>query len=336
MRPARVLLLHLKRAHVSEWARAALAVALGAARGEPLPPVLFQAEVPSVWAQIGAPLEGAGDNEWVCFERVLAARDSFSGGARAPFSAADARALRARAYALQGLPALSTAAPPGAPRRRPPRAILFLRKSADRRVRNEGALLALLRRHAPVAVAEFTAATPVSEQLRAVAAAGVLVSAHTSALANAIYLRPGAAVVELIQRNWAAGALDRSFLAQTAALGDVHHFAWRARGNGSVAYLDGRDAARFGGDAWAGARCDTEECTEAHTRVDIVVDLEELGALLDAALPRVFAGEPVRDAEAEWPAVEGAEEGGGGAAAGGGAAPGPAKDGDGAPASDAE
>ena len=40
---------------------------------------------------------------------------------------------------------------------------------------------------------------------------GVLVSVHTSNLANAPFLSPGAAVVEVLQRNWAWHNLDRSF-----------------------------------------------------------------------------------------------------------------------------
>jgi len=42
------------------------------------------------------------------------------------------------------------------------------------------------------------------------ASTGLLVSAHTSQLANAQFLPPGAAVLELIQRNWFS-PLDRSF-----------------------------------------------------------------------------------------------------------------------------
>ena len=62
-----------------------------------------------------------------------------------------------------------------------------------------------------VRVVEFSAATPFRRQLEVVGAAGVLVAVHTSNLANAAFLQPGAAVVELLQRNWVWAGLDRSF-----------------------------------------------------------------------------------------------------------------------------
>ena len=62
-----------------------------------------------------------------------------------------------------------------------------------------------------VRVVEFTAATPFAEQLRTMAETGLFISVHTSNLANAQFLPPGAAVVEIIQRNWVWHNLDRSF-----------------------------------------------------------------------------------------------------------------------------
>lgn len=63
-------------------------------------------------------------------------------------------------------------------------------------------------------VAEFNESTSFQDQLAAVSAAGVYVSVHTSNLANAPFLRPGAAVVELLQRNWVWHGLDKSFQAR--------------------------------------------------------------------------------------------------------------------------
>jgi len=45
----------------------------------------------------------------------------------------------------------------------------------------------------------------------------------------------------------------------------------------------------------------TEDCTEASTRVDIVVDLVAFKALLDSRLPLVFAGKSVQAAAFPWP-----------------------------------
>jgi hypothetical protein len=56
---------------------------------------------------------------------------------------------------------------------------------------------------------------------------------------------------------------------------------------------------RFGN--WTSKQCHLEECVEAHTNVDIVVNLDELKAMLDTRLPRVFAGEPVTKLASVWP-----------------------------------
>lgn len=50
---------------------------------------------------------------------------------------------------------------------------------------------------------EFDSSSSLREQLEMVASTGVFVSVHTSNLANALFLPPGAAVVEILQRNWA-------------------------------------------------------------------------------------------------------------------------------------
>ena len=68
-----------------------------------------------------------------------------------------------------------------------------------------------------VRIVEFSEATPFEEQLAAMAATGVLVSVHTSNLANAQFLPPGRAVVELLQKNWVWQNLDRSFQARAPA-----------------------------------------------------------------------------------------------------------------------
>ncbi len=63
-----------------------------------------------------------------------------------------------------------------------------------------------------VRIVEFNASTPFQEQLRTISETGIFVGAHTSNLANAHFLQPGSAVVEVIQRNWAWNELDKSFV----------------------------------------------------------------------------------------------------------------------------
>jgi len=244
----------LKRSHVFEWVRAALAAALGVPAGGHLPPLIFQQEAGSVWDQHAMSLEGIPSTKWVCFERVVVVKDTLSGGGRVALTSADAQTFRRRAYELHNLDppveAISKISE-GAPL---PVNITLLRKSANRRITNSSELIKMLQRFGEVRVLEFFADTPVAEQLSAMRNTTVLVSPHTSGLANSVFLPPGAVVIELIQRNWVWDTLDQSFLAQTKAMGDIHHFAWRATKRGHVEYINPRDAVRFGGNEWAGEK----------------------------------------------------------------------------------
>ncbi|CAL8471513.1 g11055 [Coccomyxa elongata] len=292
--PAQFLLLHLKRVHLLEWARAVIATTLGVLPSRALPPLMMQQEADSVWDQILSPLEGFGPREWVCFERALVVRDMFLGGERTFLSQEDARAFRSMIYAQYGLPP---------PTKRPvPRVITFQRKRANRRVINEEQLVMLLQEFGQVNVVEFNASTPFEEQLRTMAATGVFVSVHTSNLANAPFLQPGSAVIEIIQRNWIWDNLDKSFQIQTEKMGDIHHFAWRARSRNQTIYINKRDGERFGD--WESLQCSTEDCVEAHTNVDVVVNLDEFRALLESRLPLVFGGASVEEAALPWPPIK--------------------------------
>lgn len=62
-----------------------------------------------------------------------------------------------------------------------------------------------------VRVVEFNETTSFRQQLEAITTSGVFISVHTSNLANSQFLRPGSAVFEIIQRNWAYHGLDKSF-----------------------------------------------------------------------------------------------------------------------------
>ncbi|EIE21972.1 hypothetical protein COCSUDRAFT_66769 [Coccomyxa subellipsoidea C-169] len=280
--------------HLLEWARAVIATTLGVLPSRALPPLLMQQEVDSVWDQILSPLEGFGRREWVCFERALVVRDMFLGGERTFLNQEDARAFRSMIYALYGLPP---------PTERPvPRVITFQRKRANRRVVNEEQLISLLKEFGEVHVVEFNSSTPFEEQLHTMAGTGVFVSVHTSNLANAPFLQPGSAVIEIIQRNWIWDNLDRSFQLQTARMGDIHHFAWRARFRNQTIYINKRDGERFGD--WEPLQCSTEDCVEAHTNVDVVVNLDEFRALLESRLPLVYGGASVDEAALPWPPIE--------------------------------
>lgn len=50
--PDQLVLLHLKKIHLMEWVRSVLAVTLGVAANQDLPPIMLHEEVDSVWKQI--------------------------------------------------------------------------------------------------------------------------------------------------------------------------------------------------------------------------------------------------------------------------------------------
>lgn len=49
---------------------------------------------------------------------------------------------------------------------------------------------------------------------------------------------------------------------QTEKMGDIHHYAWRARHRNQTAYIAPRDGERFG--TWTKDQCATEDCVEVH------------------------------------------------------------------------
>ncbi len=59
---------------------------------------------------------------------------------------------------------------------------------------------------------------------------------------------------------------------------------------------------RFGN--WTNQECWTEECVEAHTNVDVIVDVEAVRALLRSRLPLVFAGKRPEETALPWPSSD--------------------------------
>ncbi|GLI68019.1 hypothetical protein VaNZ11_012320 [Volvox africanus] len=286
------VLLHLGRQHMLEWVRAMIAVTLGVGLDEELPPVLVQDETDNAWNQITQQLSGFDRDTWYVFERVLIVKDLATGGGRTFLNFADAREFRGLIYRQYGLP-------PPAPRPRIPRVITFQRKRANRRIVNEAEFVELLRQYGELKIVEYNSSSSLHEQLLQMRETGVYVSVHTSNLANAPLLQPGSAVFEVIQRNWMWNGLDCSFRDQTHMMLDIHHYAWRAKLLNQTVYLNERDYYKVG--HWPAGQCGTEECVEAHTNVDVIVNIPEFKALLDDRLPFVWAGATVSEAAIPWP-----------------------------------
>ncbi|WPT11880.1 hypothetical protein PSENEW3n2_00005380 [Picochlorum sp. SENEW3] len=278
--PCAVIIMHMKRSFIFEWVRAALGAAFGLKKGTHLPPIIFQEEVGSYWNQIGMNFEGVSGDEWLCFENIIAMKDVIQNGTTTAFGTEaqrDAHLFRERMYSMYGktlkpLPPVDTN-----------RNITLLHKSSNRRITNREDLKKMLSSYGIVSEVELTSNVTVSAQLDIMARTHILVSSHTSGLANAMFLRPGALVIELVQRNWLI-SLENTFLRQTQTLGDVRHVRWKATRLHEGVYIDPDDERLFGGELWDGENCNVEECVEAHTLVDIVVNLTEVESLLNANL----------------------------------------------------
>ncbi len=294
--PAMVLVMHLKRVFVFEWVRAAFGAAFGrggattaattaTAAARPtmtLPfPLVFQEETASVWDQKGQRFEGVPDDEWVCFEKVIVAKDVVEDGPRTAFmdegGERDARGFRERMWAMYGVSGRNetneiTGATPTTPRRR---RITLLHKSANRRIVNRDAFRLMLAEFGDVDEMELTEDVSMASQINAMANTDVLVSTHTSGLANGMFVPPGALVVELRHRFFLSD-MERTFELQIKSLKDVDWIGWRTS---EVTYLHENDERKFKG--WGDLGCDdVNECVEAGTLVDVHVDVDAVRRLI--------------------------------------------------------
>ena len=238
-------------------------------------------------------LEGFDKDTWYIFEKVIICKDLYTGGGRTFLTTEAAREFRGIIHQQYGLPV------PVRRRGDIPHLITWQRKRQNRRILNEDEFVNLLKEFGELTIVEYNETSSLYEQLLQMTNTVVYISVHTSNLANAPLLRPGSAVFEIIQRNWHWNGLDTSFRDQTLMMNDIHHFAWRAQLLNETFYLEERDRIKVS--RWPPEECGTEECVEAHTKVDVKVDIEAFRALLADRLPFVWNGTHPYYAEIDWP-----------------------------------
>jgi hypothetical protein len=73
----------------------------------------------------------------------------------------------------------------------------------------------------------LTMEAPFVSHLATMADSGVVVARHGPILANAVFLPPGAVVMELLPYKWEWQQISRLYFNTTQSTGYIHHFAWR-------------------------------------------------------------------------------------------------------------
>lgn len=127
---------------------------------------------------------------------------------------------------------------------------------------------------------------------------GVLVSRHGPMLANALFLPPGAVVLELLAYNWEWKGISEVYVNVTSSVGDIHHFAWRAKHPRYAQYID-EDEARYA--HWTAEECSSRHCVEVHSRAGMIADTSTIHEMLMDVVPAAFRGAAVSELKQPWP-----------------------------------
>lgn len=284
-----VLFTNMRRTQVEgmPWAvemlKLALAPGLAPGAPAPLPHLIFFDE-----------LESQNSTLWVGFQRVLHVRDRYKHpNSRSGFyTPAMAAAFRAAAYAAAGAPR-----PPSWGEGGPPRTITYLMSPGGEQVVNNADVLAALnevgaRLGMAVRPYSVTPGAPFASFVAAMVKTGLLVARHGPLLSNAVFLPPGAVVLELLPYNWEWQGISEIYVNMTRSMGDVHHFAWKADSATWVAYASDDDAKYS---HWSADECVSRYCLEAHARAGMLVDTAAVKRALEELLPPALRGTRVQE-----------------------------------------
>ncbi|KAL4433026.1 hypothetical protein ABPG77_006453 [Micractinium sp. CCAP 211/92] len=301
-----VIFPNLRREQVKDltWVMDMLRLALRPGLRSPraLPRVLFFDE-----------LESLNATSWLGFERVLVVHSRYAHPeGRSGFATPEhAWAFREAAYAAANVSMGGPAWDAGVA----PPVITYLMAMNHEPVVNNGEVLAALREVGDslgMAVRPYsvTPGAAFPSFVASMAGTGVLVARHGPLLANAVFLPPGALVLELLPYNWEWHGISEIYLNLTRSVGCLHHFAWKANSSEWVMYLEKEDAKYS---HWTAEECSSRYCLEAHARAGMIVDTETVKASLLDLLPRALQGEPVQQLAGRlpWPRGSQSREGSG-------------------------
>ncbi|KAK9799429.1 hypothetical protein WJX73_010108 [Symbiochloris irregularis] len=260
----------------------------GGAEGWQMPPIIFMDD-----------LDAMDRAAWLSFERLLVPHDRYShsqglGGFATPEIGT---AFRRAAYAHAGITFRDAEAAP--------KTIIMLTAVGGEPIANAPEVVAALQdagralgmRVRPYSV---TAGAPFASFVGVMARTGILISRHGPLLANVMFLPPGAMVLELLPYNWDWRGISEIYVNLTRSIGDVHHFAWRAR-HPRWALYPSADEERYAD--WTAEECSSSDCLEVHARAHMVVDSATVQEMIMDLAPGVFRGASVPSLAQPWPSA---------------------------------
>ncbi len=147
-----------------------------------------------------------------------------------------------------------------------------------------------------------TPSVPLASLVAVMSRTGLLIGRHAPILANAAFLPPGAAVVEILPFNWNSGGRSEIYKNLTASRStssastinittttneskSIVHVAWRAPSGDWMRYESEEDS-RYS--SWTPVECSSEHCIDAHARAGVEVNVEEFEKIVDDVIEVIY------------------------------------------------
>eukprot|EP00192_Tetraselmis_astigmatica_P004989 CAMPEP_0117691214 /NCGR_PEP_ID=MMETSP0804-20121206/25580_1 /TAXON_ID=1074897 /ORGANISM="Tetraselmis astigmatica, Strain CCMP880" /LENGTH=478 /DNA_ID=CAMNT_0005504391 /DNA_START=524 /DNA_END=1961 /DNA_ORIENTATION=- len=137
--------------------------------------------------------------------------------------------------------------------------------------------MSLSARH--LAISNSTAADFLMRSMRETA---ILVARSSSALANLMFLPPGASVIELLPFNWVVQDMDKVYSNVTASMGDLSYCSWKAA---EARFCDYGTPSEGRFSKFPAEECsDSITCVEIHRVANMIVDTAALKNTIQSCL----------------------------------------------------